>query len=72
MRFHRLLDDVLGQRSKVALLRLLVRCPGEYTGRDLARSLDRAIIRRVTRRCETWASKASFALPASAPRMCTR
>lgn len=40
MRFHHVLDEVLGQRSKVALLRFLVRTRGEYSGRDLARLLD--------------------------------
>ncbi len=37
MIFHHALDDVLGQRSKVALLRFLVRNRGEHSGRDLSR-----------------------------------
>lgn len=37
MNFHHALDDVLGQRSKVVLLRFLVRNRGEHSGRDLAR-----------------------------------
>lgn len=36
MRFRHVLDEVLGQRSKVKLLRFLLRTPGEYSGRDLA------------------------------------
>ncbi len=40
MQFDRPLDNVLGARSKVALLRLLVRTRGEHTGRDLARLVD--------------------------------
>jgi DNA-binding IclR family transcriptional regulator len=39
MKFDRPLDEVLGARSKVALLRLLVRTRGEHTGRELARLL---------------------------------
>jgi predicted nucleotidyltransferase len=39
MRFHHVLDEVLGQRSKVALLRFLIRARGEHSGRDLARHL---------------------------------
>jgi len=39
MRFHHVLDEVLGQRSKVALLRFLARARGEHSGRDLARHL---------------------------------
>jgi predicted nucleotidyltransferase len=38
MRFTRLLDEVLGQRPRVALLRILVRMGGEHTGRELARA----------------------------------
>jgi predicted nucleotidyltransferase len=37
MRFHHVLDDVLGRRSSVRLLRFLVRSGGEHSGRDLAR-----------------------------------
>ena len=37
MIFHHVLDEVLGQRSKVALLRFLVRNRGEHSGRDLSR-----------------------------------
>jgi predicted nucleotidyltransferase len=37
MRFHCPLDDLFGQRSKVALLRLLVRTRTEQTGRELSR-----------------------------------
>ena len=36
MRFTRLLDEVLGQRPRVVLLRILVRMGGEHTGRELA------------------------------------
>ena len=39
MRLHRPLDDILGSRSKVALLRFLVRFPAEKSGRELAREL---------------------------------
>src|SRR5207247_4530687 len=37
MRFHHVLDDVLGRRSSVRLLRFLIRAGGEHSGRDLAR-----------------------------------
>jgi predicted nucleotidyltransferase len=37
MRFHHVLDEVLGRRSNVQLLRFLVRSGGEHSGRDLAR-----------------------------------
>jgi predicted nucleotidyltransferase len=37
MRFYHVLDDVLGRRSSVQLLRFLVRTGGEHSGRDLAR-----------------------------------
>lgn len=37
MRFHHVLDEVLGRRSSVRLLRFLVRSGGEHSGRDLAR-----------------------------------
>lgn len=37
MRFHRVLDALLGQGSRVALLRALVMMSGEHTGRELAR-----------------------------------
>lgn len=40
MKFDRPLDEVLGARSKVALLRLLVQTRGEHTGRELARLVD--------------------------------
>ena len=42
MNFDRPLDEIFGSRSKVALLRLMIRTRGERTGRDLARlvSLD--------------------------------
>jgi hypothetical protein len=39
MKFDRPLDEVLGARSKVALLRLLVRTRGEQTGSELARQV---------------------------------
>ncbi len=39
MKFDRPLDEVLGTRSKVALLRLLVRTRGEHTGSELARQV---------------------------------
>lgn len=39
MRFTRALDEVLGQRSKVMLLRFLLRTGGEHSGRDLSRFL---------------------------------
>jgi len=39
MNFSRVLDDLLGQRSKVQLLRFLLRTRGEHTGRSLAREL---------------------------------
>jgi predicted nucleotidyltransferase len=37
MRFRHVLDDILGRRSNVVLLRFLVRTRGEHSGRDLAR-----------------------------------
>ena len=37
MRFRHVLDDLLGRRSNVVLLRFLVRTRGEHSGRDLAR-----------------------------------
>lgn len=37
MKFDRPIDDLLGARSKVALLRLLLRTRGDHTGRALAR-----------------------------------
>ena len=37
MRFYHVLDDVLGRRSSVRLLRFLIRSGGEHSGRDLAR-----------------------------------
>lgn len=39
MRFRRPLDEILGRRSKVALLRYLVNSGRETTGRELARSV---------------------------------
>ena len=39
MRYHQPLDDVLGARSKVSLLRLLVRTRAEQTGSELARQV---------------------------------
>lgn len=39
MSFNRLLEDILGHRSKVALLRELLRTRKECTGRELARGL---------------------------------
>ena len=39
MRFIRPLDEILGRRSKVALLRYLILHRSEATGRDLARSV---------------------------------
>lgn len=40
MKFDRSLDEVLGARSKLALLRLLARTRGEHTGRELARLVE--------------------------------
>jgi len=40
MRFRNALDEILGQRSKVAILRLLVRTRAELSGREVARSLN--------------------------------
>ncbi len=40
MRFDKPLNEILGTRSKVALLRVLLQTEGEYTGRDLARLVD--------------------------------
>lgn len=37
MRFHHVLDEVLGRRSSVRLLRFFVRTGGDHSGRDLAR-----------------------------------
>lgn len=37
MRFHHVLDEILGRRSCVQLLRFLVRSGGQHSGRDLAR-----------------------------------
>jgi predicted nucleotidyltransferase len=37
MRFHYSIDDLFGQRSKVALLRLMVRTRAEHSGRELSR-----------------------------------
>src|SRR5579859_2504952 len=39
MQFRNVLDEILGQRSKVAILRLLVRTRAELSGREVARSL---------------------------------
>lgn len=39
MRFRNVLDGVLGQRSKVTLLRHLIRSPGSFTGRELSRTV---------------------------------
>ena len=41
MRFQRVLEEVLGTGTKVALLRVLVRLGGEHTGRELSRLVDR-------------------------------
>lgn len=40
MKFDRPLDDLFGQRSKVVLLRHLVRTRGEHNGRELSRFVD--------------------------------
>jgi len=37
MRYHAPLDDILGNRVQVKLLRVLVRTKGSFTGRELAR-----------------------------------
>ncbi len=39
MKYDRPLDGILGTRSKVALLRLLLRTRGEHTGRELSRGV---------------------------------
>jgi len=39
MQFRNVLDEILGQRSKVAILRLLVRTRAELSGREVARLL---------------------------------
>ena len=37
MRFNNFLDDILGQGSKIKILRFLVRTRGEFSGRDINR-----------------------------------
>jgi predicted nucleotidyltransferase len=40
MRFHETLDDILGSKSKIRILRLLHRTKGSYTGREIAKLID--------------------------------
>jgi predicted nucleotidyltransferase/DNA-binding HxlR family transcriptional regulator len=40
MRFHEPLDDILGNRTQIKLLRLLSRTRSAHTGRELARLID--------------------------------
>lgn len=39
MRYHHFLEDILGQRSKVQVLRFLVNSSGEWGGREIARNV---------------------------------
>jgi DNA-binding transcriptional ArsR family regulator len=39
MRFKQPLDKILGQQSKIKVLRYLSQYPGEYTGREIARAV---------------------------------
>jgi len=38
MHFNKLLDNILGQKSKVKILRYLVQYQGDFTGREIARA----------------------------------
>jgi predicted nucleotidyltransferase len=40
MRFHETLEDILGSKIKIRILRLFYRTKGSYTGRDIAKLID--------------------------------
>jgi predicted transcriptional regulator len=40
MRFHETLEDILGSKIKIRILRLFYRTKGSYTGREIAKLIE--------------------------------